>query len=262
MSKQVELISIIIPAFNAEKTIGKSIQSAIDQTYNNLEIIVVDDCSTDNTIKIASELQKSDTRIIINKREKNGGPGAARNSALDIARGKWIAILDADDWYLPNRIEILLNTANNKNADVVFDNLFLIKNASSSSANDNDCQLFLPSEIGIFGKLTLETYLRSFQRSKTFPNLDFLKPFIKKSALLNKNIRYQTNLRIGEDSLLIMELFTAGAKNIFLIDEPLYCYRKHDQSISKNMSANDLVNQYREFESYLVRYVSANQTTP
>ena len=96
-----ELVSIIMPSWNTDKFIRESIQSVINQTYVNWELIIVDDCSTDSTEDIISEFE--DKRIKFFKNEKNCGAAISRNKALREAKGKWIAFLDSDDLWVPNK---------------------------------------------------------------------------------------------------------------------------------------------------------------
>ena len=100
-----ELVSIITPTYNAEKFITETLKSVQNQTYQNWEMILVDDASTDETVKIISDFAKKDSRIKLFKLEKNFGNGFARNIALEKAVGKYIAYLDADDLWFPNKLE-------------------------------------------------------------------------------------------------------------------------------------------------------------
>ena len=100
-----ELVSIITPTYNAEKFIIETLKSVQNQTYQNWEMILVDDASTDETVKIISDFAEKDSRIKLFKLEKNSGNGFARNIALEKAVGKYIAYLDADDLWFPNKLE-------------------------------------------------------------------------------------------------------------------------------------------------------------
>ncbi|GHT18850.1 glycosyl transferase [Bacteroidia bacterium] len=100
-----EKVSVIIPCYNAEKFVEKAVQSIIRQTYKNLEIICIDDCSTDNTFEILSHLAKDDERIMLVRNETNLKLIKTLNKGLDLASGKYIARMDADDFSLPERIE-------------------------------------------------------------------------------------------------------------------------------------------------------------
>lgn len=114
------LVSIIMGAYNCEKTITKCVNSIIMQTYKNWEFIICDDCSNDNTLTILKEYQKNDSRIIIIHNEENLKLAASLNKCLKIAKGKYIARMDADDESLPERIEKQVNyLENNSEIDVV-----------------------------------------------------------------------------------------------------------------------------------------------
>ena len=115
-------ISVIIPVYNCEKFIEKCLQSLVNQTLTDIEIILVNDGSTDNSQKIIEKF--SDTRIkLINK--KNGGQSSARNVGLDVANGEYIGFIDSDDWVDSDFFEKLYNTAKKYNADISISNFFL-----------------------------------------------------------------------------------------------------------------------------------------
>ena len=99
------LVSIIMPTFNSEKFIAETIISVQKQTFSNWEMIVVDDCSTDNTEEIISHFIKQDSRIKFIKLQKNSGAGVARNLAVQMAKGRFIAFLDSDDLWKPLKLE-------------------------------------------------------------------------------------------------------------------------------------------------------------
>ncbi|SEN68517.1 Glycosyltransferase involved in cell wall bisynthesis [Flavobacterium sp. CF108] len=100
-----DLVSILTPTYNTEKFIRATIESVQNQTYQNWEMILVDDASTDETVKIISDFVEKDNRIKLFKLTKNSGNGFARNVALEKASGKYIAFLDADDLWFPNKLE-------------------------------------------------------------------------------------------------------------------------------------------------------------
>jgi len=104
-----KLVSVIIPVYNVEKFVKEAIESIQNQTYNNLEIIVIDDCSTDNTYNIVENLAKNDKRIKLFKNEKNLGIVKTLNRALTLSNGEYIVRMDGDDISTTNRIETLLN---------------------------------------------------------------------------------------------------------------------------------------------------------
>lgn len=116
--KQDPLISVITPAYNAERFIGDTIDSVLDQTFANWEMVIVDDRSTDNTTTIVEEYRKRDNRIKLIVLEKNSGSAVARNTAMENAKGRYIAFLDSDDRWLPEKLEKQLRFMQEK--DIAF----------------------------------------------------------------------------------------------------------------------------------------------
>lgn len=102
---ETALVSIITPSFNSEKFIAETIQSVQNQSYQNWEMIIVDDSSTDQTVTIVEQLIKKDSRIRLFQLDKNSGAGIAREKALSIANGDYISFLDADDLWKPQKLE-------------------------------------------------------------------------------------------------------------------------------------------------------------
>jgi teichuronic acid biosynthesis glycosyltransferase TuaG len=99
-------VSIITPAYNAASVIGETIQSVIDQAYKDWEMLIADDCSPDDTREVVEAWCAKDSRIRLISLEKNGGPAAARNAALKAAIGRWVAFLDSDDLWLPQKLNL------------------------------------------------------------------------------------------------------------------------------------------------------------
>lgn len=97
------LVSIIMPSYNTANFIGETIKSVLEQTYKNWELLIVDDCSTDNTDEVVARY--NDERITYMKNLKNSGAAVSRNKALNVARGKWIAFLDSDDLWYQTKLE-------------------------------------------------------------------------------------------------------------------------------------------------------------
>lgn len=99
------LVSVIVPAFNSEAWLATAIRGLLGQSWRNIEVIIVDDCSTDSTLAVATELAESDNRVVVLANEKNQGAYASRNNALKIASGQFVTVHDADDWSHPRKIE-------------------------------------------------------------------------------------------------------------------------------------------------------------
>lgn len=104
MIQNEALVSIVMPAYNSGKFIGKAIDSVIAQTYRNWELIVVDDASTDNTAGVVDKYTKKDSRIKYHRLDKNSGAAVARNTAVKLARGKYMAFIDSDDIWFPEKL--------------------------------------------------------------------------------------------------------------------------------------------------------------
>ncbi len=100
-----ELVSVIMPNYNGEKFLAETIESVLAQTYSDWELLIVDDCSTDGSVALIQGFAEKDARIRLFVQEKNSGAAAARNRALSEAQGKWIAFLDSDDIWLPEKLE-------------------------------------------------------------------------------------------------------------------------------------------------------------
>lgn len=113
-----DLISIIVPVYNSEKYLPECVDSIIDQTHKNLQIILVDDCSTDASGKICDDYAKKDKRVEVYRPKKNGGQSASRNLGLKHAKGEWIAFADHDDTLEPEMLETLLSNAKKYNVKV------------------------------------------------------------------------------------------------------------------------------------------------
>ena len=113
-----ELVSIIMPSYNTAKYISDSIESVIAQTYTDWELIIVDDCSTDDSLKVIRSF--NDARIVVLQNEKNSGAAISRNYALREAKGKWIAFLDSDDMWTPEKLEKQIRFMKDNNYSFTF----------------------------------------------------------------------------------------------------------------------------------------------
>ena len=135
------LVSIITPSYKSEKFISETIESVLSQTYQNWEMIIVDDWSPDNSNKIIEEYCEKDDRIKLIKLEKNSGPAVARNRAIEEAKGRYIAFLDADDLWKPEKLEKQLLYMNENNLAFAYSSYDLI------DENNNNIGTFITKEI-------------------------------------------------------------------------------------------------------------------
>ncbi len=160
---QAPLVSIIIPAYNSEKVIRTAIDSLLIQTWGNLELLVVDDCSTDNTAAIVKEYTKKDKRVHLLKAAKNGGPYVARNLALKKATGTFVTCHDADDWSHPEKIEI--------QACHLLQNPSVLANTSQQARATSNLQFYRRGNFGYYTFNNLSSCM--FRREPIMQTLGF-----------------------------------------------------------------------------------------
>lgn len=242
----IPLISVIIPAYNTAGYIAQSIQSALGQTLKNIEVIVVDDASTDETVAIAQRFQDDRLRIFIN--EQNMGAAGARNRAIQAARGEWIAVLDSDDWYAPDRLEHLLQVAYAERADMVADDLYFIQDGEdtprSTLIRESGHEILTPRRIDPVFFVKTDVY------GQKGLHLGLSKPLIKRSFLSNHGIEYDLNLRMGQDFWLYLKCLAIGARYVLLPDA-YYYYRFRPGSLVKQSKVARLNGYCRAAQSFL-----------
>lgn len=143
MPDSSELVSVIMPAYNAEKTLAAAIHSVLKQTWTNWELIIINDCSTDKTVNIISRFEELDTRIHNITNKKNFGVSKSRNIGVDHSRGEWIAFLDSDDWWAPEKLALQIEFANVNHAAFTYTGSTFIDEASHRLSY----QLYVPEHI-------------------------------------------------------------------------------------------------------------------
>jgi succinoglycan biosynthesis protein ExoO len=223
------LVSVIMANLNGAAHIAAAVRSVLRQTERSLELIVSDDGSSDASLDIARAAAEGDGRLLILKSEQaRSGPAAARNRALHVARGRWIAIVDNDDYIHPERLEGLIAAAESDGADIAADDLlvFYQDGAHAPHGHLRGRLSRAPHWIGA-GEYERSNRLLSGRRA-----LGYLKPVIRRSLAP----RYDESLRIAEDSDLVLRLLAKGAR-MRVYPELGYFYRKHAQSISHRLDA-------------------------
>jgi succinoglycan biosynthesis protein ExoO len=229
------LVSFIVAAHNVEHYVGPAIRSALAQTIPDIEVIVVDDGSRDMTAAIAEEMAREDGRVVVLRRDTAEGPGAARNLAMEHARGEWLAILDSDDLIEPERTQRLLTLARCTGSDLVADNLMRFDDGTGRNLSS-----LLPTGKAPYAvHADAAEYVDNNVIFGTHPSLGYLKPMISAGFLIRHGIRYDESLRISEDFLLCVQALLAGARYTVL-SEPLYRYRVRTGSISHSLSLQDV----------------------
>ena len=209
---QLNLVSIITPNYNCELFIAHTIDTVLAQTYHNWEMIIVDDCSTDNGYQIALDYAAKDNRIKVIKNDKNSGAAISRNKALDIAKGEFIAFLDSDDLWEPNKIEYQLKFMQENNCDFSFTRYDLIDEENNS----------LNKTAKIIRKLTYFRYLHHCYTGC----LSVMYRFD-----IAKDIR-SFNIKNNNDYGLFLQV-VKKASNAMGINEVLAHYRIRKSSISR-----------------------------
>lgn len=195
-----DLVSVIVPVYNGVHTVARAIDSALAQTGVALEVVVVDDASTDDTLAFLHRRYAEEPRVRIFSCARNGGPSAARNRAIDEARGDWLAVLDADDRYRPGRLARLLASAQQLQADVIAD--------AYAICDPDTRQPYALRGAGIArGPLPPAELVRR--------NIGSCKPLFRARVLRDSGIRYAQDVRHAEDLLLLVELALAGARLCF-----------------------------------------------
>lgn len=221
-------VSVIIAAFNCAPFIRRAVMSVLTQDQPGIEVIVADDCSTDDTIDVVSQMMDSDDRIRIIRLSKNSGPSVARNEALRTANGKWIAVLDADDAYAPGRISRLVEAAERHSVDFAADN-FLYFDAQSGETGEPALSTLPKEEL-----VDLHTFLRQARPYATEADYGLLKPIYRRSFLMEHHITYPTERRHGEDFLIYVNILLHTSR-MLLLREPGYIYTTRSSGWSRTV---------------------------
>lgn len=216
------LISIIIPCFNAEKTLEKCLKSVVQQSYANLEIIIIDDGSTDETSLIYNKFQSNDERILVLK-QQNSGVSKARNTGVQAATGDYICFVDSDDWAELNYCSELYSLLVGENADIS------IVEASYEDENGNVlCSKPISDEKIFDGNRALVLLLED-QEIQSHPWGKLFK------ADLLKNVHFPENLKCFEDYSTLFKIFNKAVK-VVKSNKKLYHYIQREDSLSHNLS--------------------------
>ena len=243
-------ISIIVPVYNRENTISRCLDSLCNQTYKNIEIICVDDGSTDNSLNILKEYQKKDTRIKIIENKENMGIAYSRNMALKSSNAEFIMWCDSDDWYDKNMCKKMLNTIIKNNVDLVeCSTKFVFDDNLGVRKNLNDRQDFVVKYKGKF-KINVNILFeaRGFLWNKIF----------KKSIIDKYNLTF-ADLKTHED-LVFVYAYTMLSESIYFLDKKLYNYYIHSGSIIDNVYEEEVgLTNVNEIE-VIGKYLSAELT--
>ena len=229
-------VSVIMANYNDAAHLSDAIGSVQRQSLRDLEIIVSDDASSDGSVSIVTGLMTKDPRIRLIRSQRNDGPAAARNRALDVAKGEWIAIMDSDDLMHPERLAMLVEAARRDDADIVADDLLIFSSDGSRRPGTLLTGQWAKSPFWV----SLVEYIGLNHLYGSGPALGYLKPLFRASTLNMAAIRYDESLRIAEDYHLVLHLLHSG-RRLRVYPFLLYFYRKHTGSISHRLNENALL---------------------
>lgn len=212
------MISVIVPVYNVEKYLDECIKSIVNQKYKQLEIILVNDGSTDNSYEICKKWSKKDSRITIIDKE-NGGLSSARNAGLDSANGDYIAFIDSDDYIDPHMFEDMREIFNRNQVSAVICPLETFIDGTSSK------KLFLPLKKE--GLITSKQYIKYILQHKA--DNAVCNKLYKKSDI--SNLRFESGI-INEDIIFNVDFFL-NTDSVFSLKKPYYKYRLRPGSITQ-----------------------------
>lgn len=219
-------VSVVMANLNGAAHIGAAVRSVLRQTERSLELIVSDDGSDDDSLARAEAAAAGDPRLtLLTSEKRRSGPAAARNRALARARGRWVAIVDNDDFIHPERLERLIDAAEADGADIAADDLLTFYDDVRRAPH--------PHLRGAMARAPTWVSAAAFERSNHLLRggrvLGYLKPVLR-----NADLHYDESLRIAEDADLVLRLLAAG-KRMRVYPELGYFYRKHGASISHRL---------------------------
>lgn len=243
-------VSVVIPLYNAKKFIRACVDSVLNQTLKNVEVVIVDDCSTDDSLAYCRELYGSNDRVRIFQQAKNGGPGAARNRGVREAQGEYIAFLDSDDEMIPCNLERMFTVAKQHNADVLHNNQVRIMVPMDDGKvpvemighqEDTFIHLFDMGEMIKEVQVLPEALSERLARWKEGQIHWFMgNKMIRRSFLIENNIVFPS-ITLAEDALFAVHCLMR-AKNYVLMPGGWVLFRINPESLTRSVkTANSVV---------------------
>ena len=219
-------VSVLVPCCNAAEFLADALHSVRNQTFARFECIIVDDASTDSSAEIAKEFANADKRFKLIRLSRNEGISAARNTGIAKALGRWIALLDADDLFMPGRLEELIAIGEAQSADMVVDEQIVTEFPASYSTS----RAFGFSEPAAL--LTQDEFFASrlYRRSLA---MGYMKPIMRADFLARIQAAYDPTIHSGEDFLFYADLFAERPKCIATASAT-YVYRRRRGSLSRS----------------------------
>ena len=227
-------ISIIVPVYKIEKYVRECIDSILVQTYQDWELLLIDDGSPDNSGVICDEYAQKDSRIRVYHKE-NGGVSSARNLGLEKMTGEWVMFVDADDTIKPNTLDLCINKCIDNNLDI-------IQFSFSRGLNDSFCHSDQTEP------LTSEEYIRADKLL-----MSVWGSLIRSSIIIENNIYFDKTLKLAEDQIMIMDCIR-NAQRLQRIPNQLYYYRDNSTGASQNPKYEDILLSSEKLIVYSVKY--------
>jgi len=254
-----DLVSIIVPVYNSEKYIRQCTESLIHQTHRNIEIIFVNDGSTDDSERICKNYAILDNRIKVIS-QKNSGPAAARNTGVRHATGSFVFFLDADDLIEPKTIEILLVVDAQHSSDLVMSNFGklvhdnkMVKQPVAFSPDDEPFQ----GPLKKLSKTDIGLYVRHFLKHPSNHLVSYCWARLYKLSIIKTHgIFANESMRLFEDYVFNLE-YLRYAKEVVFVNEPLYIYVMHDSHVSASMAiinSDSLLHDMTIFKDKTIEY--------
>lgn len=223
--KNKPLISVIVPIYNTSEYLEKCLNTLMFQTYDNLEIICINDGSTDNSVEILQDLQKQDKRVVVYNQE-NKGVGYTRNYGIQAANGDYISFVDSDDWILLDLYEKFINELSLQQSDI---DIFMFNAAFYFENNMDILSTFIISE-DIKDYKEHNTYTSKDINNLLLKNMFVVNKIYKKDFLINNSITFIENKKYTEQLFNLQTLIKA--KKIIVETEPLYRRRTINNKIN------------------------------
>lgn len=244
---EIPKISVIVPVYNVEKYLSICIESVLNQSFKNFELILINDGSSDKSGIICDKYSLKDKRISVVHKE-NEGVSAARNYGLKICRGEYVIFIDSDDFIDSDTLEVSYNMAKHNNIDTV---IFGIE-----SFDDSDRK-----ELITYNQLKDTKIYSSKDAIKKFLNYEIrgysCNRLVKRTVLIENNILYPEGIRFGEDICPTLKIISNSNK-VMLFNKPMYHYRQSNSSASKKLSEKDLKDYISQVDESIKFYESLN----
>ncbi len=226
------IVSIIMPVYNSENDVHMAIDSIVNQTFKAWELLVVDDCSTDNTRAIVTEYTKKDTRIHLLLQEKNSGPGQAKNLGMKEAKGKYITFCDGDDWLEEDAYEKIL-AVGTSDADIIMTGFY--RDVCDTDGKLLERSLVCSEQFECKEKMELILRIPDIDEKRLF---SYAVNKLYRAEIIKKyNVQF-SNKKFGEDFDFNIEFF-AHAESAVMLDEGFYHYiKKNSESLTERFIPN------------------------